>query len=205
MNILLDPNAPITDAGAPPSEVAPPTPPPEPSIADVSEYDSVSTYQPTFKQGTTIVTGQILDFGPAVNQEDGTFNGWRISFALTEPAPDDSGGQLPVGHRCGPFTIFTQPSQYRTSDQCKQDGKINLQGLNGIVRDKRNDPRFDKADGAFKALDASKKLPGLTDTTPAHYEQWKGTVCKFVVTNKNDRVNLNAIMAAGTPEGSVRR
>ena len=169
---------------------------------DTSEYDAVSTYEPSLPEGLTTVTGLILDFGPAVKRDDGSYQGWSLTFALTEEVADDSGGKLPVGKRMGPYTIFTTESQYRNTAQCAKDAVINLQGLNGIVRDKAADPKFSKADGAFHQLPAEKKLPLRVDMEPAHYEQWKNTICKFLLKRKGDNINLLQILAASTPVGA---
>lgn len=179
--------------------------PMQPVIPETSEADTISSYQPTFKEGVHVVDAVISDFGPWMDKETGDFRGWSLVADLTAEFPNDSGGSLPVGHRIY-ANLFTLRGQFdRDDEKVKRQWVANLQGLNGIVRDKRTDPKFDAADAALRSLPATKKLPLRMDIEQSHYDQWKGTPVKLLVNQKADRTNVNEILAASTPSDAKRR
>ncbi len=185
-------------ANLPASDPAPGT-----AVDTTSEYDSVSTYEPKLKKGTHTPLCKILGFEPAVNRETQEYQGWRVTLALAEDAPNEFGGVIAAGTRLGMFTIFTTPSQYRSDEQTKVEAKRNIMALHNIVRDRKTDPRDERAEAAFRALPSHAKAPGRVDHDAAHYEQWKDTYVRAVLTAKEKdgeiQVNCNGFLAKDTP------
>ncbi len=173
-----------------------PTDATSPSTIDTSLPEGFSLYEPGLKIGIQRLLCQVTDFAPST-QEDGTFLGWSFTGTLMQEADDDSGGKLPVGTRMQKTTIFTAPTQYRTQKQATDAGVETLMGLNNIPINTRNKASADAAVAAFRALDASKRLPlaGQPDTDAAHYEQWKGgtVVAVYQCKAKDGQTRLNCL------------